>query len=103
MSLTLATETGAARGLLGPVRSRRGLRGRRVFPPRRRCAVGGALLEESLANAFLVPLLDADLPATSSTLRDRRPVPQALVLDRRLCLWNSGPVSTILRVRKVVQ
>ena len=89
MSLTLATETGAARGLLGPVRSRRGLRGRQVFPPRRRCAVGGALLEESLANAFLVPLLDADLPATSSTLRDRR---QFL---RRWCLIDACVFGTL--------
>ena len=33
------------------------------FPPRRRCAVEGALLEELLVTAFLAPLLDADLRA----------------------------------------
>ena len=33
------------------------------FPPRRRCAVEGALLEEFLTTAFLAPLLNADLRA----------------------------------------
>ena len=32
----------------------------KCFPPRRRCAVEGALLEELLVPAFLAPLLDAD-------------------------------------------
>ena len=40
----------------GAVRSKR-------FPPRRRCVVEGALLEEFLVTAFLAPLLDADLRA----------------------------------------
>ena len=35
------------------------------FPPRRRCAVEGASLDESLVTTFLAPLLDADLRAQS--------------------------------------
>ena len=33
------------------------------FPPRRRCAVEGALLDELFVTTFFVPLLDADLGA----------------------------------------
>ena len=36
---------------------------RRMFPPRRRCAIEGALLDELLVSSFLAPLLDADLRA----------------------------------------
>ena len=83
VSSMLATVTGAARGLSG--RDVRRLLGLWVctlsfrrealsvldvafvaaecFPPRRRCAVEGALLEELLVTTFLAPLLDADLRA----------------------------------------
>ena len=73
----LAKVTGAARGLSG--HDLRRLLGLRVyalssvldvafvvvecFPPRRRCAVEGALLDELLVTTFLAPLLDADLRA----------------------------------------
>ena len=33
------------------------------FPPRRRCGIEGAILDELLVSAFLAPLLDADLRA----------------------------------------
>ena len=81
----LATVTGAARGLSG--HDLRRLLGSWVyalsyrrealsvldvafvaaecFPPRRRCAVEGASLDESLVTTFLAPLLDADLRAQS--------------------------------------
>ena len=63
-----------------------------------------ALPDELLVSTFLAPLLDADLRA--------QPHPQLFATDaalrapvhfRRLCLRNSGPVSTIFRMRKVVQ
>ena len=83
VSLMLATVTGAARGLSGhDIRRLLGLWvyalsfrrealsvldvacvAAECFPPRRRCAVEGALLDDLLVTAFLVPLLDADLRA----------------------------------------
>ena len=71
-----------------------------AFPPRRRCALEGAFLDELLVTTFLAPLLDADLWAQPHR---QTPVLQAPVLARRLCPWNSGPVSTILRMREVAQ
>ena len=112
----LATVTGAARGLSG--HDFRRLLGLWVyalsfrretlstldvpfvaaecFPPRRRCAIEGALLDELLVSTFLAPLLDADLrAATPSPLCDRR---QSL---RRWCLLDAcvfGALDSSLRV-----
>ena len=83
VSLMLTTVTGAARGLSG--HDLRRLLGLWVyalsfrrealsvldvafvavqcFPPRRRCAVEGAVLDELLVTTFFVPHLDADLRA----------------------------------------
>ena len=83
VSLMLATVTGAARGLSGhdlrrllgllgvctlfqarsAVRSGCGIVTAECFPPRRRCGVEGALLDELLVSTFLASLLDADLRA----------------------------------------
>ena len=70
------------------------------FPPRRRCAIEGAVLDVY----FPCPLLDADfraqphlhLHATDASLR-------APVLARHLCLMSFGPFFTTLRRRKVVR